>query len=77
MDSENSIMVMWEELKSLVRAAEVDVVKNAQGSFAAGVRARAGVRAVKAKCADLSRTMLASAKAVREEKKKLKESEEK
>ena len=77
MDSANAIMVMWEELKSLVRAVEADITKSAQGGISAGVRARSGVRAVKAKCVELNRTMLERDKAVREEKKALKESEEK
>jgi hypothetical protein len=43
--SDSSVSAKWSELKSLVEAIDVDVVKNAEkGVAAAGVRARKGLR---------------------------------
>lgn len=53
MDAENPVLVKWNELKALVTALELDVVKNARGTAAAGVRARKGLREVKSRAAEL------------------------
>jgi len=52
MDS-NPVLNKWNELKSLVEALEHDVVKNANGTAAAGVRARKGLRLLQAKSKEL------------------------
>ena len=44
---EESILAKWKEVKDLVEELEVDVVKNARGNSAAGVRARKGFRHIK------------------------------
>jgi len=43
----------WNEIKVLVESLELDVVKNASGNASAGVRARRGLRLLKAKAGDL------------------------
>jgi hypothetical protein len=53
MDSENPVLVKWSEVKTLVEGVELDVVKNARGVAAAGVRARKGLRALKSKVSEL------------------------
>lgn len=50
---EEKIVAMWDELKGVMSAIELDVLKNARGTAAAGVRARKGLRTLKAKVADL------------------------
>lgn len=53
METENGVRSKWDELKALVEALELDVQKNARGVAAAGVRARKGLRDLKAKAAEL------------------------
>lgn len=53
MESENSVQAKWDELKALVAAIELDVLKNARGTAAAGVRARKGLRELKQRSAEL------------------------
>jgi hypothetical protein len=50
---EEKIVAMWEEVKGVMTAIELDVLKNARGTAAAGVRARKGLRTLKAKVAGL------------------------
>lgn len=49
----NKVLDRWNEIKSLVEALEHDVTKNSRGVSAAGVRARKGLRELKAKVSDL------------------------
>jgi hypothetical protein len=56
METDNQVIAKWTELKGIVEALELDVVKNAKGVAAAGVRARKGLRDLKAKAADLVKT---------------------
>ena len=56
---DNQVLVKWEEIKALFAGVEVDVLKNAKGTAAAGVRARKGLRSLKAKVSDLVKTMVA------------------
>lgn len=44
---DNEVMNIWQTLKVTVETLELDVVKNAYGNNAAGVRARKGLREVK------------------------------
>jgi len=54
MEVDNSpVLAKWNELKALVEGLELDVTKNARGVSAAGVRARKGLRALKAKASEL------------------------
>ena len=46
-NSQNAILESWSDVKALVEAAETDVVKNANGNSAAGVRARRALRLLK------------------------------
>lgn len=53
MDTGNAVIEKWSALKSLVELLELDVVKNARGVAAAGVRARKGLRELKGLAAEL------------------------
>jgi hypothetical protein len=53
MDTGNPVIDKWSELKKLVEELELDVVKNARGVAAAGVRARKGLRELKGLAAKL------------------------
>ncbi len=61
-DSNSTILEAWAEVKALVDAAETDVVKNAKGNAAAGVRARRALRILKGKSADLVKLTIAEEK---------------
>jgi len=61
-DTSNSIVTAWSEVKALVEAAEVDVVKNASGNSAAGVRARRALRLLKGKTSDLVKLTISEEK---------------
>ena len=50
---ENVIESKWAELKVLVETIEHDVLKNARGVVAAGVRARKGLRLLKTSASEL------------------------
>lgn len=65
METDNQVIAKWSELKDLVASLELDVVKNAKGTAAAGVRARKGLRDLKAKVADLVKTTVELDKAKR------------
>lgn len=56
MDSDNTVLSKWSELKAVVDALELDLQKNARGVAAAGVRVRKGLRDLKARAADLVKT---------------------
>ena len=64
---QNNVLGLWEELKSLVESVEPDVVKNARGVAAAGVRARRGLRAVKSKVSDLIKVTISNEKSKKED----------
>ena len=49
--TEGTILEAWGEVKALINEAEVDVLKNANGNSAAGVRARRALRLLKGKTA--------------------------
>jgi hypothetical protein len=49
----NPVLDKWNELKTLVESLEHDVAKNANGTAAAGVRARKGLRLLQAKSKEL------------------------
>ena len=53
MDSDNSVLAKWAELKALVETLELDLQKNARGVAAAGVRVRKGLRDLKSRAAEL------------------------
>ena len=65
METDNQVISKWTELKALVDTLELDVVKNAKGVAAAGVRARKGLRELKTKAADLVKTTVDLDKAKR------------
>lgn len=53
MDSDDSVTAKWDELKALVATLELDLLKNARGVAAAGVRVRKGLRDLKTRAAEL------------------------
>ncbi len=65
METDNQVIAKWTELKALVDTLELDVVKNAKGVAAAGVRARKGLRDLKTKAAELVKTTVDLDKAKR------------
>lgn len=70
MSEDNKVLAKWKEIKSLVDTLELDVVKNANGVAAAGIRARKGLRDLKSKAADLVKTTVELDKAAKAESKK-------
>lgn len=50
---ENEVMAKWNEIRTLVETLELDIVKNAKGTAAAGVRARKGLRTLKTRASEL------------------------
>ena len=61
-DGNSTILEAWAEVKALVDAAETDVVKNAKGNSAAGVRARRALRLLKGRSADLVKLTISEEK---------------
>lgn len=55
---ENKIIAQWNEIVTLVSETEPNVLKNARGVAAAGVRARKGLRTIKAKSTALVKLMV-------------------
>jgi hypothetical protein len=55
---DNAVFLKWNEIKLAVENLEVDVVKSARGVSAAGVRARKGLRVLKAKAQELVKLTL-------------------
>ena len=53
---ENQVIAKWSALKELVETIEMDVLKNAKGVAAAGVRARKGLRSLKQLSSELVKT---------------------
>ena len=53
MSDGNPISENWTELKVLIESIELDIAKNAGGNASAGVRARKGLRLIKAKAAEI------------------------
>ena len=59
---QGNILEAWSEVKALIGEAEVDVLKNANGNSAAGVRARRALRLLKGKTSDLVKLTIAEEK---------------
>jgi hypothetical protein len=55
---ENQVLAQWKEIVLTVTETEPHVEKNARGVAAAGVRARKGLRMIKAKSAALVKLMV-------------------
>lgn len=51
----NDILTLWNEIKQLTTEIDVDIHKNANGNASAGVRARKGLRLIKAKVSELTK----------------------
>jgi len=62
----NRLLEQWNELRTVVAACEIDVLKNANGNSSAGVRARHGLRLVQKKSASLVKALLEHDKIKRE-----------
>ena len=57
------VFTKWTELKALIEAIEPDVLKNARGVAAAGVRARKGLRQLQTNARDLVKSTIELEKA--------------
>jgi hypothetical protein len=68
MESDNVVIAKWNEIKAVVDTLELDIVKNAKGVAAAGVRARKGLRDLKNKAAELVKVTVELDKSKRTEK---------
>jgi len=69
MSDSSVVLTKWSELKSLVEALEVDVLKNGEkGVAAAGVRARKGLRHLQGVAKELVKLTLETDKANKTEK---------
>lgn len=67
--SDNPVSAKWRELKTLVEAIEVDIMKNAEkGVAAAGVRARKGLRQLQTCAKDLVKITIETDKTSKESK---------
>ncbi len=60
-----SVGDLWHEVKALVEAADVDVLKNVKGNASAGVRARKALRLLKKKVGDLVKATVEADKAAK------------
>lgn len=60
---ENTVIAKWDELKALVVEMELDLIKNAKGNAAAGLRTRKRLRVLKGMAADLVKLTLERDKA--------------
>lgn len=60
---ENPVIAKWDELKALVVEMELDLVKNARGNAAAGLRTRKRLRTLKGVASDLVKLTLERDKA--------------
>lgn len=69
METDNSVLAKWTELKALVETLELDLQKNARGTAAAGVRVRKGLRDLKERAASLVKTTVELDKAKKAAKK--------
>jgi hypothetical protein len=65
---ENSILEIWTEIRGIVENIDLDVRKNAAGNASAGVRARKGLRNLKAKAAALTKVTVETEKSRKSEK---------
>ena len=70
MEGTNPVIDKWTALKKLVEDLELDVVKNARGTAAAGVRARKGLRELKNLAAGLVKMTVEADKASKASKPK-------
>lgn len=58
---------IWSEIRELVDTVSVDIRKNIAGNASAGVRARKGLRTLKAKSSELTKLSLAIGKLRKED----------
>lgn len=58
----SQLLDLWTEVKVMVTTLEQDVVKNAKGNAAAGVRSRKGFRLLRKKLVDVTKSSLETAK---------------
>jgi len=65
---ENSILDLWTEIRGLIENIDLDVRKNAAGNASAGVRARKGLRKLKATAGALTKVTVEAEKARKAEK---------
>ena len=64
----DNVTAKWDEIKAVVAELELDVLKNAKGNNAAGVRVRKGLRLLKTKASELVKVTVDLDKARKPEK---------
>jgi len=62
----DATVTLWGEIKTLVETIDVEVSKNAKGNASAGVRARKGLRLLRAKTSELVKATLGKEEALTE-----------
>ena len=60
--NEEDVLRQWLELKTMVEILDIDVTKNANGNVSAGIRARRGLRELRAVTSALIMTTLKAQK---------------
>jgi hypothetical protein len=63
----SNVLEKWNELKVIVESIDLDVHKNVGGNSSAGVRARKGLRSLKAAAAELVKLTIESEKSDKKE----------
>lgn len=63
----SNVLDKWNELKVIVESIDLDVHKNVGGNASAGVRARKGLRSLKAAAAELVKLTIESEKSEKQE----------
>jgi len=61
----NEITALWNDIRTLMQDVEADVYKNSEGNAAAGVRARAALRRIRALSSTLVKASTTTDKAAR------------
>jgi hypothetical protein len=67
---DSTVLTEWESLKTMIAALELDVHKNSNGTAAAGLRVRKGLRSLKKLASGIVKLSLESDKARRASKPK-------
>jgi hypothetical protein len=65
--SNQEVLGLWAALKEIVDQIDVDVRKNSNGNASAGVRARKGLRIIRAKAAELTKITIDLEKAKKQQ----------
>lgn len=67
--SENKVLDLWVEIKTLVESVDLDMHKNATGNVTAGSRARKSLRLLTKKTRELVKTTIEIDRVIRDKRK--------